>query len=84
MYAFFIGFVNSLIAGLGAVLNAIFGLLPPSPFSIIDNSPIASYLPGINYFVPVNQIITISEIWLTSIGTYYLYQIVLRWLKAIK
>lgn len=84
MYAFFIGLINNLIAGLGAVLNAIFSLLPPSPFTALDNSPIASYLPTINYFVPVSQIITISEVWLTGISAYYIYQIVLRWLKAIR
>lgn len=83
MLEFIINLVNAGIRGLGAVLNFVFGLLPPSPFTVLDNSPIAEYLPSLNYFIPISQIIAICEVWIVSVGVYYIYQIVLRWLKAV-
>lgn len=84
MYAFIINTCNALIRGLGAVLSAIFSILPSSPFKILNNSAIASYLPTINYFIPVSDIISIFDAWILAVGGYYLYQIVLRWIKAVE
>lgn len=77
-------FINTLIEGLGSVLTVIFSILPSSPFKLISNSPIAEYLPTLNFFIPVAEIIAITQVWLSAIGVYYLYQIVLRWIKAIE
>lgn len=76
------GIINNLIKLLGDVLGFVTALLPNSPFQLLDNSPISQYLTGINYFVPVAQILSILEAWGTAIGAYYLYQAVLRWIKA--
>lgn len=84
MYAFVINTLNALIRGLGSVLSAIFSILPSSPFKILDNSSISSYLPTINYFIPVSDIIAIFDTWIFAVGGYYLYQIVLRWIKAVE
>lgn len=84
MYSFIINLINALIRGLGAVLNLIFGLLPPSPFKLLDNTVIKEYLPSLNYFIPISEIISIGELWLVSISTYYIYQVVLRWIKAVE
>ena len=84
MSAFIIGMINLLIKGLGAILILITSVLPPSPFSLIDNSPIQPYLSGINWLIPVSSILAIGEAWLTAIGTYYIYQVVARWLKVIE
>lgn len=84
MYAFVINTLNSLIKGIGLVLSTIFSVLPTSPFTLISNSPIAEYLPTLNYFVPISEIISISETWLVCVGAYYIYQIALRWIKAIE
>lgn len=60
--------------------------------SALSSSPFESYmhyisefpcLKYINYFVPVGTIISITETWVTAIGIFYLYSIVLRWVKAI-
>ncbi|MNP69293.1 hypothetical protein D3C76_1653680 [compost metagenome] len=59
-------------------------LLPPSPFQLIDNSPISEFLGGLNYFVPISFFISSGTAWLTAIGLYYIAQIVMRWLKAIE
>jgi hypothetical protein len=77
-----IGLLNYIIKGLGSVLTVIFSILPSSPFKYLDNSPIKDYLGIINYFIPLDFIISTGETWLTAIGIYYIYQIVLRWIKA--
>lgn len=84
MANFIIGFLNLLIKALGGILSIIFKILPPSPFSLLDNSVIKPYLGTINYFVPFSEAILILEVWTVSIGIFYLYQIVLRWIKAIE
>lgn len=81
---FFINLINFIISAVGTVLSAIFSIFPSSPFTIISNSPIEQYLPTLNYFIPVREIIVICELWLTSVAIYYIYQIILRWLKAVK
>lgn len=81
---FFINLINSIIAGLGFVLNSLFSVLPKSPFYIIDNSPIKEYLGHFNYFFPIAEIINILQIWLVAVGSYYIYQIVLRWIKVVE
>lgn len=83
MVDFIIGLINLIIKALGAVLGTIFSILPKSPFSMISNTPIAEFLPTLNFFIPVAEIIAIGQAWLLVIGAYYLYQIVLRWIKAI-
>lgn len=80
---FIISLLNLLIKGLGAVLNLLFSFLPSSPFNYLDSSSISEYLSGLNYFIPISTMISISELWLSSIGIYYLYQIAMRWVKAI-
>lgn len=77
-------FLNILIEGLGVILSTIFSILPPSPFKLISNSPIAEYLPTLNFFIPVAEMIAIGQVWLAAISVYYIYQIVLRWIKAIE
>ncbi len=34
--------------------------------------------------IPIGQIIAILETWVTAVAIYYLYSIVLRWIKAIE
>lgn len=84
MINFLVSFCNLIIKALGAVLSLIFSILPSSPFTLIDNSPIAEFLGTFNYFFPIAEIIAISESWLVCVGGFYLYQIVLRWVKAIE
>lgn len=84
MVKFIVGLINLIISALGSVLNFIFGFLPPSPFKLLSNSPIADFLGTLNYMFPIAEIISIGELWLTCVGLYYIYQIVLRWIKAIE
>ncbi len=70
------GFLND-------VLNWVLAFLPDSPFKALSMSPIAPYLPYINYFIDVKYIIDLLVAWVTCIGIYYGYQVILRWTKAI-
>lgn len=65
-------------------LKYVINLLPNSPFQLLDNSPIASYLGTINYFIPLDFMVSTMEIWLMAVSCYYLYSAILRWVKAIK
>lgn len=84
MAKFLIGFLNLIIKALGSVLSLIFSILPPSPFGVIDNSAVQEHLAGLAWIIPFTQIIVILEAWTAAIIIYYLYQIVLRWVKAIE
>lgn len=66
-------------------LDWVLGLLPTSPFvayiDALENVPFLAYL---NYFVPVSSFVAIGEAWLVSVGIFYLYSIILRWIRAIE
>lgn len=64
--------------------NTIVDFLPVSPVArYIDTFSNLPYLSWLNWFVPVASIITIGETWLVCIGLFYMYSIILRWIKAI-
>lgn len=66
-------------------LNKIIDFLPKSPFTEhIDALSNIPYLPYINWFIPINSFIVIGTSWLAAISIYYIYMIVLRWIKAIE
>lgn len=59
---------------------------------VLPVSPIAQYLPAweniewlgwLNWFIPVKQCLQIFAAYLACIAAYYLYSIVLRWVRAI-
>jgi len=83
MGQFVINVINELIRALGSVLNLIFSVLPNSPFKSFSNSGVEEYLSNIAWLIPFPQIIFLLEAWLSAIIIYYLYQIILRWVKAI-
>ena len=68
-------------------IASILKLLPESPFVILDNlsqTEFYEWIQYLNWFIPINTFISILEAWLVAIGIYYIYQIVLRWVKAIQ
>lgn len=83
MANFVINVVNALIKGLGAAIGLVINLLPASPFNPIDNSVVAPYLAAFNWFVPLNLMVAELEAWLVAVGIFYLYMIILRWIKAL-
>ncbi len=75
---------NAIMDIINTALNYIFSFLPGDPFlSIIDEIGSVPAMQYINYFVPVDKLLIITSLWLGAIATFYLYQIILRWIKAI-
>lgn len=68
---------------LNDILGWVLGVLPDSPFKLISKSPIVEYLPYINYFIDVRFIVNTLALWVTCIGIYYGYSIILRFIKAV-
>lgn len=59
--------------------------LPLSPFK--QFIPHVKEIPGLaylNWFVPVSEIAIVLTAWGVAIGIFYLYSIILRWIKAIQ
>lgn len=81
---FLIDFLNFLISSIGKLLSLILSFLPNSPFSSIDLSPLRDFLGYLNYLIPIVEMVSILTAWCTSIGIYYIYQIALRWAKAVE
>lgn len=77
--------INMLIVAIGTMINAVINLLPDSPFLSLELESIDSGLiKALNWIIPVNTIITIFGASLLAVGVYYVYQIILRWVKAIE
>lgn len=83
MVQFLIDFINLIIRGIGVAIGLVVGLLPPSPFQLIDNSPISEFIGGFNWIIPISSMVTILSAWVLCIGVYYVIMLVLRWVKAI-
>lgn len=68
------------------ILSTILVMLPDSPFAdvIYDNPAVAEVLGYLNYFLPISEILVILTAWLTAISIFYVYQLILRWAKAIE
>ena len=64
--------------------DKLLSLLPLSPFtqfiSYFQSFPFLGYL---NWFFPVGDCLVVMTAWLTAVGLFYLYSIVMRWLKVI-
>ena len=62
----------------------ILDLLPTSPFQeFIENFAGLPYLGWLNWFFPVGDCLVVMSVWLVAVGLFYLYSIVMRWLKMI-
>ena len=77
-------FFQLTIDGLVKLLGIILSFLPPSPFSGIYELTIDSQLlSALAWIVPFPQILALLQAWIAAITIFYLYQIALRWIKAV-
>lgn len=77
--------LQGIINGLGALLRVIVGLLPTSPFNGLRALSLENEWIGyLCYIVPMSEIIATLEAWTASVAVFYLYSVVLRWVKAIE
>lgn len=77
-------FINWIIKALAEIAKLVILILPKSPFSYINNSPIAEYISYLNWIIPVEQMISLTSTWLFAITVYYSVSALLRWVKVIE
>ncbi len=66
-------------------LNWVLSLLPTSPFvRYINALSTVPYLAYLNWFIPIPTFLAIGQAWLTAVGIFYIYSIILRWIRAIE
>lgn len=80
--------VSSLIAWMTTLVQQlgqkVLRLLPLSPFrDFIDNFSPPQYIAWLNWFFPVSQLLAVMAVWLAAITVFYLYSIIMRWIKMI-
>ena len=80
------GWISDSLVEIG---RAIINIFPDSPIQtalqeIETNETIQQWLRYVNWFIPVHTMLTIFNIWLSAVLIYYVYQIVLRWVKVIE
>jgi hypothetical protein len=78
------GLVNGLIGVMSAIADGIIWLLPSSPFTALELAFDNDLLGHINYFLPVSEALNLLVAWGISIASFYLYKIILRWVKALR
>ena len=67
-----------------AFAEVLMKVLPTSPFSkFLSEIGEVPYLGYLNWFFPVGDCIKVMVAWLGAIGLFYLYSIVMRWIKMI-
>lgn len=77
--------MNFMTAIFNAFKSVLASVLPLSPFQgYISYFNAWPYMGWLNWFVPVKGYLVVWGVWLNSVGVYYLYQAVLRWLKAVE
>jgi len=76
---------NWLTSKLAYVVDFIMMMLPDSPFTMLSkDADIQQVLGWLNWIIPVSSMVAILEVWLTAIAIFYVYQLILRWSKAIE
>lgn len=70
---------NLLLSALGSIIS----FLPNSPFQAVNNANVDQFLGTLNWFLPISEIIAILQAWLVCVVVFYLYQVILRWVKLM-
>ena len=64
--------------------EALLALLPLSPFTeFLESFANLPYLGWLNWLFPVGDCLVVMGVWLVAVGLFYLYSVVMRWLKII-
>lgn len=83
------GMISGLFGQMGDLLNQLLAVimvaLPNSPFQMItQNATVSRYLGYLNWFIPITFMLGVLQAWLIAVGIFYVWQLLLRWLKAIE
>ena len=80
----FNGIWDSIMNAIHIAGMAIIALLPASPFNALSNADVSGYMGWLNWLVPVGQMVSVLELWGAAIAVYYIYVVILRWIKAVQ
>lgn len=70
-----------IIKKFGAIILSV---LPTSPFDkYLDQLNNLNYLGYLNWFIPVADLVKILLTWTAAVGVFYIYSIIMRWVKMI-
>lgn len=79
---------DSLTDTLVSLALQVINLFPASPLqpliAQLANSGLSDWLGYVNWFIPVGTMLGILSAWLTCIAAYYVYQIILRWIRVVE
>lgn len=76
-----LAFFSEMMTAFAAVLAKV---LPASPFQqYIQAFSKLPYLSWLNWFLPIAAFVKIGAAWLACIAVFYIYSIVMRWVKMI-
>jgi hypothetical protein len=81
---FNLDFLDSLGSNLTNALSWVIELLPDSPFSAVSTTDVSTYMGTLNWFIPIDKMVAELELWLTCVTVFYVYQMILRWVRAIE
>ena len=81
---FFDSLYNALIRVVNYVVDNLSLILPMSPFRpYINQLQDLPWIGVVNYFVPIGTMLDIMFAWVTAMGLYYVYALILRWVKIV-
>ena len=81
--------MSQLLAAAGDWLNkalvVVLQLLPKSPFVYLEANPtVTKWLGYVNYFIPIDFMVSVGSTWLVAVGIYYVVSVILRLVKAVE
>lgn len=79
---------EALTASLVTLALNIIQLFPASPIqpliATLSTPAVLEVLSFVNWFVPVGTMLGVLSGWLACVAAYYVYQILLRWIKVVE
>ena len=78
--------INTIIWLFASVLKLVISFLPNSPFlelSRVYDVSISKYMPYLSWLLPIKSMLFILISWLGCMLIYYIYSVVMRWIKLI-
>ena len=79
---------DTLTSGLVTLALNIISVFPASPIqpllASLRSSAVSELLGFVNWFVPIGTMLGILSGWLACVAAYYVYQILLRWIRVVE
>lgn len=76
---------SAFLLAVKSIVSYLLNLLPDSPFTFLNQSSfIQPYLETINWIIPFSFIVSTLEVWLIAVVSYFVWSLILRWIRAIE